>query len=265
MGIVNVTPDSFSDGGRFFDTQRAVDHALALIAEGADILDIGGESTRPNASPVSEEEELRRVLPVIEALSRSSSCKIPISIDTMKPRVARAAVGAGATIINDVAANAAGPEMWQVVRDTGAAYVIMHMQGTPQTMQDAPCYSDVVREVNGFFTERLSALRQFGVSDEQLVLDPGIGFGKTSEHNLELLAGVGQFSSQRRPVLIGASRKAFIGKLAGGATGDMRIPGSLACACASVERGARIIRTHDVGPTRQALQMTQAILAAKQK
>jgi dihydropteroate synthase len=264
MGIVNVTPDSFSDGGKFFDPHRAVEHALQLIAEGADILDIGGESTRPNATPVSEEEELRRVLPVILELVRGGlPAPVMISVDTMKPVVARAAVEAGASLINDVAAHRADTAMWDVVRETGAGYLVMHMQGTPQTMQREPHYDDVVREVGDFFGERLNALRAHGVSSDQIILDPGLGFGKTTEHNLELLAGLAQFRACERPVLIGVSRKAFIGKLGGAGEAVDRLPGSLACACEAVAQGAQIIRTHDVAATRQALRLTEAIHARR--
>lgn len=260
MGIVNVTPDSFSDGGRLLDARRAVEHALQLAAEGADILDIGGESTRPNATPVPEEEELRRVLPVIRELVR---CGALISIDTMKPAVARAAVEAGASIINDVAANRFDPAMTAVVRETGAAYVLMHMQGTPQTMQANPQYDAVVPAVEKFFREGLERWHDAGVAAEQVILDPGIGFGKTCEHNLELLAGLSQFRNAQRPLLVGASRKALIGQVAGVQAAE-RLPGSLACACAAVAAGAQILRVHDVAATRQAVRMTEAI-QAKQK
>ena len=264
MGIVNVTPDSFSDGGNFFDPARAVAHARRLVAEGAEILDIGGESTRPNATPVSEEEELRRVLPVIQELVRGDlPSTVLLSVDTMKPAVARAAVEAGASLINDIAAHRADRAMWDVVRETGAGYVVMHMQGTPPTMQREPHYDDVVREVGEFFHERLNALRAHGVSADQIIFDPGIGFGKTTEHNLELLAGLAQFSACERPLLIGVSRKAFIGKLSGAGEAADRLPGSLACACAAVAQGAQIIRTHDVAATRQALRLTEAIHARR--
>src|SRR6266542_2590203 len=211
MGILNVTPDSFSDGGAFFDESSAIRQALAMIAQGADILDIGGESTRPHAVPVAEEEELRRVLPVIRELVSVSKMPIPLSIDTMKPRVATAAVEAGAAMINDVAANRSDREMWQVAAESGAAYVVMHMQGTPKTMQDHPLYGDVVREVYAFFAEQLEQLRECDVKREQTVIDPGIGFGKNVKHNLELLAGLGHFRIHERPLLVGASRKGFIG------------------------------------------------------
>jgi dihydropteroate synthase len=258
MGVVNVTPDSFSDGGQFFDSTRAVEHALELVAEGADIIDIGGESTRPRATPVDEPEELRRVLPVIEQLSART--KIPISIDTVKPAVARAAIAAGASIVNDIAANREDNEMWRVVAETGAGYVLMHMQGTPQTMQQKPVYGDVIADVNHFFENRLSRLADAGVHPEQIVLDVGIGFGKSLEHNLQLLAGLGSFKQWNRPMLLGVSRKSFIEKLLGAKVAE-RLPASLACACWAVQNGAQIIRTHDVAATQQALRMTETLLS----
>lgn len=265
MGILNVTPDSFSDGGRFLDANEAVRHGLRLAEEGAEFIDIGGESTRPNATPVPEEEELRRVLPVVRTLARECGSKIVLSIDTMKPAVARAAVEAGASLINDVAANRADTAMWQVARDTGAAYVVMHMRGTPLTMQQNPQYADVVDEIGKFFSERLSSLAEFGVDGTQLVLDPGIGFGKTCDHNLELLAGLGRFRTYQRPLLVGASRKGFIGQVTGAQEIAERLPGSLACALAAVEAGAHIIRTHDVAATRQALRMAGSIQARRKQ
>ena len=260
MGIVNVTPDSFSDGGSFFSVEAAVAHALELVEQGADILDVGGESSRPGAEPVSEEEELRRVLPVMEKLAEHTS--VPLSIDSMKPAVARAALAAGASIVNDVAAARHGIEMWEVAAEYRAGYVLMHAQGTPQTMQANPVYADVVREVNDFFVERLAGLHAAGVTPEQVVLDPGIGFGKTPEHNLQLLAGLNQFTELRRPLLIGVSRKSFIGKILGSDANE-RLPASLACATLAVAKGTRIIRTHDVAETVQAVRMTEAILAWK--
>jgi dihydropteroate synthase len=259
MGIVNVTPDSFSDGGKFLDPQVAVAHALQLVAEGADLIDVGGESTRPDAALVSEAEELRRVLPVIERLAEG--VKVPISIDTMKPSVARAALGAGASLVNDVAAHRADPEMWRVVAEAGAGYVVMHMQGTPQTMQHKPHYDDVVAEVNGFLGDRLERLQEAGVTAEQVVCDPGLGFGKTVEHNLQLLGALGSFTKWNRPLLLGASRKSFLRAFASGTMAGVRLPGSLACACWGVARGANIVRTHDVEATRQALRVTEALLA----
>jgi dihydropteroate synthase len=256
MAIVNVTPDSFSDGGKFFDGDKAIAHALKLVSEGADVLDIGGESTRPGATPVDEAEELRRVVPVIEALA--ANIKIPISIDTMKPGVARAAVAAGASIINDVAANRTENAMWRIAAETGAGYICMHMQGSPQTMQANPSYFDVLQEVAEFFRERLRRLNESGVVFDQVVFDPGIGFGKTFEHNLQLLAGLASFTKLERPLLVGVSRKSFIGKLPGAETND-RLPGSLAGAALAVAAGANIIRTHDAVETVQAVRMAEAI------
>ena len=261
MGILNVTPDSFSDGGSFLDPAVAVAHALRMEAEGADLIDIGGESTRPNAVPVPEEEELRRVVPVLKQLA--GRLRIPISIDTMKPAVARAAVDLGAAIVNDVAASRMSREMWDLVAQTGAGYVVMHMQGTPQTMQANPHYEDVVREVNGFFAERLAGLPARGVRPEQVVLDVGLGFGKTAEHNFRLLAALEEFTKWGRPLLLGASRKSFIGAVAGGVGLAERLPGSLAAACWAAQAGAQILRVHDVAATRQALAVTDAILARK--
>jgi dihydropteroate synthase len=259
MGVVNVTPDSFSDGGKFLDVNAAVARALELAAQGAEILDVGGESTRPGAEPVNEAEELRRALPVIRQLV--GRVNIPISVDTMKPAVARAALAAGASIINDVAANREEGLMWEVVAEFKAGYVCMHARGTPRTMPENPVYSDVVREVGEFFQERLGRLNASGVSADQIVLDVGIGFGKSPEHNLQLLANLRTFTTMARPLLIGVSRKSFIGKLLG-ADLAKRLPGSLACACLAIESGARIIRAHDVAETVQAVRMTEAIIAA---
>jgi dihydropteroate synthase len=261
MGIVNVTPDSFSDGGQFLECDAAVRHAVQLVAEGADILDIGGESTRPNALPLEEREELRRVLPVIESLR--GQVQIPLSIDTMKPVVARAALAAGASVVNDVAANREDETMWRVVADAQAGYVALHMQGTPQTMQQHPAYQDVVAEVETFLGDRLQRLTRAGVAVEQTILDPGIGFGKTTQHNLQLLASLDRLKKWNRPVLLGASRKAFIQQIAGDTAASERMPGSIACACWAVQHGVNIIRTHDVGATRQAVRVTEAILARR--
>ena len=256
MGIVNVTPDSFSDGGRFLAADAAVRHALALIAEGADLIDIGGESTRPNAAPVDEAEELRRVLPVLEALAPVA--KIPLSIDTQKPGVARAALRAGASVVNDIAANRTDDALWRIVADAGAGYVAMHMQGTPQTMQREPVYAEVVGDVRGFFAERLPRFQAAGIPAENVVLDVGIGFGKTLRHNLELLAALPGFRSFARPLLLGVSRKSFLGKLLG-AEVEQRLPAALACASHAVAAGVQIIRVHDVLATVQAVRMTEAI------
>ena len=256
MGVVNVTPDSFSDGGKFQSTNQAVEHALRLAEEGADILDIGGESTRPSATPVDESVELSRVIPVIEKLAGQTQAAL--SIDTQKPTVAQAAVKAGAVIINDIAANREDEAMWQLVAVTGAGYVAMHMQGTPQTMQEAPQYDNVVNDVEAFFISRMTRWNDWGMALEQVVLDPGIGFGKTVEHNLALLAALERFTKMQRPLLVGASRKSFIGHVTNTEVND-RLPGSLACACHAAQAGAGIVRVHDVKETVQALQTWEAI------
>ena len=261
MGIVNVTPDSFSDGGKFFDAAAAVDHAMELAAQGAEILDIGGESTRPGAKPVDEAEEMRRVIPVITRLAAQT--KAAISVDTTKPAIARAAIKAGASIINDVgAATRENRAMWQVVADSQAGYILMHTQGTPQTMQDHPVYQDVVQEVGSFFSEQLDSITDAsGVPAEQLVLDVGIGFGKSPGHNLQLLANLRYFSKWQRPLLVGVSRKSFIEKLLHVPV-EERLPASLACTTLAIEAGAHIIRTHDVFETVQAMRMAETVLAA---
>jgi dihydropteroate synthase len=256
MGIVNVTPDSFSDGGRFLEPGRAVEHALALVAEGAELIDVGGESTRPGAEPVGEHEELDRVLPVIQQLVLQTN--VPISIDTLKPGVARAAIEAGASLVNDVGASRQDDWMWRVVAASGAGYVCMHMQGDPRTMQAKPVYRDVVEETAGFFEERLAALGRSGVRAEQVLLDVGIGFGKTAEHNLQLLGALRRFTKLSRPTLLGVSRKSFIGSLLGVALPE-RLPASLACACWAVQQGVNILRVHDVAATVQAVRMTEAV------
>jgi dihydropteroate synthase len=258
MGVLNVTPDSFSDGGRYGDVERAVDHALRMVEEGADWIDVGGESTRPGAGAVSEEEELRRVIPVIGRLRERTG--VPLSIDTQKAGVARAALAEGASIVNDIAANREDAAMWEVVAEAQAGYVVMHMQGTPRSMQDQPMYGDVVAEVDEFFHERLRRLEGAGVALERVILDVGIGFGKSLRHNLQLLAAGGSFKKRQRPRLLGVSRKSFIGNLLGVPV-ERRLPASLACACWSVgSGGAEIIRAHDVAETVQALRMVEAIL-----
>ncbi len=250
MGIVNVTPDSFSDGGRHATTSAAVIHALQLAADGADILDIGGESTRPGATPVSESEELGRVIPVIEALA--SKVTQPLSIDTRKVAVARAALTAGASIVNDVEAGRTDPEMAHIVAQTGAGYAVMHMRGTPQTMQRNPMYSDVVASVDVFFEERLTWLSHHGVRPEQVVLDPGIGFGKTPCHNLQLITEVARFFRHQRPILLGFSRKSFLRAWCN-QPGHDRLGAGLALTLWSVHQGVQIFRTHDVAATSQAI------------
>jgi dihydropteroate synthase len=262
MGVVNVTPDSFSDGGKFLDADAAVAHALKLVAEGAEILDLGGESTRPGAEPVVETEELRRVLPVIQQLA--GRVNIPISIDTQKPAVARAALAAGASIVNDVAAHREDGAMWREVAEFRAGYVCMHARNPPPTMPGNPACGDVVRDVVEFFRERLGRLNAADVTADQVVLDVGIGFGKTMEHNLQLLANLRSFTTMARPLLIGVSRKSFIGKLLGAGLTE-RLSASLACACLAVESGAQIIRAHDVAETIQAVRMTEALLARRKK
>ncbi len=261
MGIVNVTPDSFSDGGHFLSADNAVDHALRLAGEGADILDIGGESTRPGAAAVEEAEEIRRVVPVIEHLCGRT--EVPISIDTQKPGVARAALDAGAAFVNDIAANREDDAMWRLVAREKAGYIAMHMQGSPQSMQENPVYADVVNEVAAFFADRLERLQAAGVDPDQVVFDPGIGFGKTLEHNLALLGGLSGFTSLTRPILLGVSRKSFIGRLLGIETAD-RLPGSLACACHAVSAGTQIVRVHDVAETVQAVRLMEAIHERRQ-
>jgi len=256
MGIVNTTPDSFTDGGRFLDADAAGAHALRLASQGAEILDIGGESTRPGSAEVSEQEELDRVIPVIERLAKRP--ELVLSIDTQKPSVAREALAAGASIVNDIAANRSDPEMWKVVAEAGAGYVCMHMQGTPQTMQAKPEYDDVTVQVCDFFKERLNLLSSHGVTTDQVALDPGIGFGKTLEHNIKLLRDLNKFSLVERPMLVGASRKSFIEKLLG-APIDERLPASLACATWAAIQGSQIIRVHDVAETIQAVRMAEAL------
>ena len=262
MGIVNVTPDSFSDGGQFLQPEAAVAHGLELVEQGAEIIDIGGESSRPQAEPVAEAEELRRVIPVIEQLA--ACVPVPISVDTAKPAVAKAALQAGASLVNDVRANRVDEAMWRVVAEWGAGYVCMHMQGTPQTMQSDPVYADVVREERDFFLERIQRLKDCGVGPEQLILDPGIGFGKTLEHNLQLLGALRDFTELGRPVLLGVSRKSFIGKLLGVQPGQ-RLPATLACECLAVLAGIQMIRTHEVAASLQAIRMAEAILTEKKE
>jgi len=260
MGIVNVTPDSFSDGGKFLDPAAAVAHALQLVEQGADMLDIGGESTRPGSEPVSEAEELRRVIPVIQKLA--AQIKIPISIDTTKAAVAQAALQAGASIVNDVAACRDNHELWKTVSEFRAGYVCMHAQGSPQMMQPRPVYADVVREVNEFFEERLEKLSGAGIGSDQVMLDVGIGFGKTLEHHLALLANLRSFTTLRRPLLLGVSRKSFLGKLLGAEVNE-RLPASLACATLAVDAGVQVIRTHDVAETVQSVRTAEAVLARR--
>ena len=254
MGVVNVTPDSFSDGGRFLDTGRAIAHARRLIEEGADILDLGGESTRPGAAPVSAREEADRVLPVLEALADAG---VPVSIDTRHAPLMRAALERGASMINDIQA-LTGPGALDAVRESDCAICLMHMQGEPGTMQVAPAYADVVSEVREFLRTRVDACVDAGIARERLVIDPGIGFGKTARHNLELLRGLCRLSELCLPMLVGVSRKALLGRITGRDVND-RLAGSVTAAVLAAERGAAIVRVHDVAATRDALRVLRAV------
>jgi len=253
MGVVNVTPDSFSDGGRTLDPKAAVDRAKALIDEGADILDVGAESSRPGARGVSAEEELSRLMPVLEALS---DCPIPISVDTVKPEVMRAAIAAGASMINDIGALRAAGAL-EAVAASDAGVCLMHMQGEPRTMQQEPRYRDVVAEVGAFLVERVAAAESAGIARDRIAIDPGFGFGKTVAHNFELLRNLDRFAALGLPVLAGWSRKSTLGAITGRGAED-RLAASLAAALLAVQRGAKILRVHDVAATRDAL----AVLAA---
>ena len=245
MGILNVTPDSFSDGGEFIDRQRAVERALEMAAQGADIIDIGGESTRPGAEPVSEQEEIRRTCPVIREV-RARSRDILLSIDTTKAAVAREALEAGADIINDISALEADPAMVEVATQSGAGVILMHRKGTPRTMQENPSYADVVEEVSSHLERRIAFAEQRGISRDHIVIDPGIGFGKTVEHNIALLHDLPALHRHHCPLLIGASRKSFIGRITGRTRPEDRLPGSLGAAAWSMMHGAHILRVHDV-------------------
>lgn len=258
MGILNVTPDSFSDGGAFFDPAIALDHARAMVAAGADLIDVGGESTRPGAAPVCVEDELARVIPVIEALA--AELPVPISVDTSKPEVMAAAVRAGAGMINDVGALGA-PGALEAARDLGVPVCLMHMRGEPRTMQVAPHYGDVVGEVRDFLAQRSAACVAAGISPERLVIDPGFGFGKTLDHNLALLARLGELRDLGLPILVGLSRKSMLGAITGRAVGE-RLPASLAAALLAVERGASILRVHDVASTVDVLKVQEAVRLA---
>jgi dihydropteroate synthase len=260
MGIVNVTPDSFSDGGLFLDADTAIEHGRRLAKEGAAILDIGGESTRPGAEPVAEEEELRRVLPVVERLAEDGAARV--SIDTTKSGVARAAVAAGATIVNDVSAFRFDPELAALVAETGADCCLMHMLGEPRTMQDDPRYDDVVSDVKAFLEKRLAFAVAEGVDEQHVWLDPGIGFGKTVEHNLELLRRLDELVAIGRPLVVGTSRKTFLGKLAGGRDEGERLPGTIATNVLALERGATVFRVHDVAQNADALRVAAATFSA---
>lgn len=259
MGVINATPDSFSDGGRYLDPEAALDHARTLVAEGADILDVGGESTRPGATEVPEREELDRILPVVEALA---GLGVPISVDTRKAAVMRAAVAAGAVLINDVSALEHDSEALAAVAELEVPVCLMHMQGTPETMQDDPCYGDVVAEVRSYLAERAERCREAGIPPSRLLLDPGIGFGKTVEHNLALMNRLGELSVLGYPVVVGTSRKSLVGKVLGRSV-EERIYGDCAVVGWSVAHGADIVRVHDVAPMRDAITMTRALQAGR--
>ncbi len=263
MGVINVTPDSFSDGGALASVDAAVAHGLRLVAEGADLLDVGGESTRPGAAPVDADEELRRVLPVIAALviaALVAQTAVPVSIDTSKPAVMRAAVAAGAGLINDVMA-LRGEGALDAAAELRVPVCLMHMQGEPRTMQDAPDYVDVVSEVHRFLADRVLACQFAGIEQRRLLVDPGFGFGKTLEHNLALLRGLGRFASLGVPVVVGLSRKGMLGRITGRELASERVHASVAAALIAVQNGAAIVRVHDVAATRDALAVLQAVVS----
>jgi dihydropteroate synthase len=269
MGVVNVTPDSFSDGGLFLDSHAAIAHARELVGEGADIVDVGGESTRPGAEPVSGEEELRRVLGVVEGIA-ATGADAQVSIDTSKASVARACLEAGATLVNDVTALRGDPDMAGLVADSGAECCLMHMRGEPRTMQADPRYDDVVDDVRAFLEERMAYAVAQGVREESIMLDPGIGFGKTLAHNLALLRRLDELASLGRPLVVGTSRKSFIGRVLADAAGHTepaavaeRLPGTIATNVLAYERGASVFRVHDVAPVRAALALAAATLSAR--
>jgi dihydropteroate synthase len=259
MGVVNVTPDSFSDGGEFLDADAAVDHAVRLAGEGAWIVDVGGESTRPGAEPVTDEVELQRVIPVVERAAQTHGLRV--SIDTAKLAVAEQAIQAGARVVNDVTAFRSAPELAGLVAQSGAGCCLMHMKGEPRTMQANPTYDDVVSDVKAFLEERLAFAVGEGVPEERVWLDPGIGFGKTAKHNLELLRRLGEIVAIGRPVVIGTSRKSFLGKLTGRAEKE-RLPGTIATNVLALERGAEIFRVHDVAEVADALKVAAATVRA---
>jgi dihydropteroate synthase len=256
MGVLNVTPDSFSDGGAFLEPDAAVAHGESMAAEGADLIDVGGESTRPGSAPAPADEELRRVLPVVERLA--AAVEAPISIDTRKAAVARAALAAGASFVNDVSALRGDPGMAAVVAEAGVDLCLMHMKGEPQTMQDDPSYGEVVSEVKTFLEDRLDFAVGEGIAEDRIWLDPGIGFGKTLEHNLELLRRLHEIAAIGRPLVVGASRKRFIGTLTGRPEGE-RLAGSLAAAVVAYDRGAAMLRVHDVAATKEALTLATGV------
>jgi dihydropteroate synthase len=258
MGVVNVTPDSFSDGGRYLAPERAIEHARRLVADGADLLDVGGESTRPGAHAVSAEQELARVAPVLAGLD---GVDVPISIDTSKVAVAEAALDGGATLVNDVTALRDEPALAALCAERECGVVLMHMQGTPRTMQENPTYSDVVDEVRRFLAERIDFALGEGIAEERIWVDPGIGFGKTVRHNLQLLRRLGELRQLGRPVVVGASRKRFIGSLTGREV-DARLGGTIASNILALQAGADVLRVHDVAEVRQAVTLAETVLRA---
>jgi len=258
MGVLNVTPDSFSDGGKFFAAEKAIEHGLRIAAEGADIIDVGGESTRPGAEPVPADEELHRVIPVIEKLR--AKIDIPISIDTSKASVARAAIEAGASLVNDVTGGHGDAEMLPLIAETRSTFIIMHMQGNPQTMQIEPHYTDVVSEVSDFFRQQYARAIVYSIDPMAIAFDPGIGFGKTPEHNLELLAHLEGVRVHDRPLVIGVSRKGFLRKLTGASNMEARLAPTVALTSMLRTRGAEVFRVHDVKENADALRVTEAIL-----
>ena len=263
MGVLNVTPDSFSDGGEWFDREAAIAHGRELAAQGAEIVDVGGESTRPGAEPVSEEAELERVVPVVAALAGATGAEV--SIDTSKAAVARAALEAGAAYVNDVTALRGDPEMAAVVAGAGCDVCLMHMLGEPRTMQRDPHYGDVVADVAAFLEERVAAAVAAGVAEERISVDPGIGFGKTAEHNLELLRRLDEIVALGRPVVVGTSRKSFLGRITGRDDPHQRVFGTIATNVLAYERGASVFRVHDVAATRDALAVAAATLARRER
>jgi dihydropteroate synthase len=258
VGVVNVTPDSFFDGGLYFEPARAIDRALALAAEGADIIDIGGESSRPGSNPIPAKEEKKRILPVVEVLKQKNS--VLISVDTTKAEVAEAALAAGADIINDISAGRFDPRMLPIAARSGAAVILMHMKGTPRTMQIAPHYDDVLGEVKSFLSERLEAAESCGLPRESVLLDPGIGFGKQLDHNLILLNNLGALAELGRPLVVGISRKSFLGKILKVEAQD-RLEGTIAAAVVSILRGASLLRVHDIQAVKQAVAVAEAIMS----
>jgi dihydropteroate synthase len=262
MGILNATPDSFSDGGLFADKEKAISHAWAMATAGADIIDVGGESTRPGSEPLAEEEELRRIIPLIERLSKELT--VPISVDTYKASVAKKALEAGASIVNDISGLRFSPDMAKVVAEHGAAAIIMHIKGTPRNMQQDPVYDDVIGEIMAYLDEGIAIAEQAGVDREKTLIDPGIGFGKTLEHNLTILNRLDEFRALGRPIVLGTSRKKFIGAVLDIPVPEQRVEGTAATAAIGVVRGASILRVHDVARVAQVVRMTDAIVKIKQ-